>query len=100
MRFIQEIGPFDSYQRVFDKSNVNYLQLGIEHPYSIPISVLEENDDWPILLKINEKDFYIGQLDLLEFKLNHSSIHIDLDNTYYDTQNDPYLIINIAYEAD
>ena len=46
----------------------------------------------------NKKNF--NNSKITEFKLNHSSIHIELDNTYYDTQNDPYLIINIAYEAD
>lgn len=106
MKFIQKIGPFNSDESFFTQKNVNYLQIGVEHPYSIPIFGIDANEngsiDWPILLNINGSDFYIGCLDLLEFRLNNQSVSISLNNDkkYYDTQNDPYLIINVAYEAD
>lgn len=105
MKFEQYIGPFTSDTIILNKRNVTYLQIGIEHPQSIPISEIPENNDvidWPIIIGINrssnnsnftEKDYIITDKDILEFELNHETVNI----TIYENEN-PYLIINVAYE--
>lgn len=45
MKFEQYIGPFTSDTIILNKRNVTYLQIGIEHPQSIPISEISENND-------------------------------------------------------
>lgn len=95
MKLEQHIGPFPTSNRIiFNKSNVKYLQLGIEYPYSIPFS--ETDFDWPsALIRINSKEFILTLHDILEFKnLNLTTVIIEIENKI----NDPYLIINIAYE--
>ena len=42
MRLQQKIGPFTNNEVLFNIKNVRYLQLGIEHPHSIPLSELED----------------------------------------------------------
>ena len=106
MKLEQYIGPFTANQVIFNKSNVNYLQLGIEHPYSIPISELEDienENDWPIIVAINsstpgiitQKDFIISDKDILELKPNGLS---NITVIIKENINNPYLIINAAYE--
>lgn len=95
MKLEQYIGPFSkSNQIIFNKSNVKYLQLGIEYPYSIPLS--ETDFDQPsALIRINSKEFILTLHDILEFKnLNLTNVIIEVENKI----NDSYLIINIAYE--
>lgn len=102
MRMEQYIGPFNS-NLTLNKQNVTYLQIGIEHPHSIPISELEESNNniqWPIIIGINkssnnqsEHDYIITENDSLELELNHETINIII----YENKN-PYLIINVAYE--
>lgn len=104
MKFDQFIGPFTS-NVTFNKNNVTYLQIGVERPHSAPISeLLEENNkvQWPIVIGINrnskehdftEKDYVIFNNDILEFELNHETV----DVTIYENNN-PYLIINVAYQ--
>ena len=106
MRLEQYVGPFTTNQVVFNKSNVSYLQLGIERPHSIPISELDDinNDsDWPIVVAINSstpeitttKDFVITTKDILELKPNGLTT---ITVTIKDNIDNPYLIINAAYE--
>lgn len=106
MKLEQYIGPFKSGQVTFNKSNISYLQLGIEHPHSIPISeleTLETDNDWPIVVTINsatpelitQHDFVISTKDILEFKPNGLSTITVLIKEKTDN---PYLIINAAYE--
>lgn len=106
MRLEQYIGPFTTNQVIFNKSNVSYLQLGIEHPHSIPLSELEniENENsWPIVVAINsstsntitQRDFVITTKDILELKPSGLAT---ITITIKDKINNPYLIINAAYE--
>jgi len=92
MRLEQYVGPFSTNQVIFNKSNVKYLQLGIEHPHSIPLSEF----DWPIVLSIdNSTDFVLTTKDILEFKpMNRETITVTIKKG----QDNPYLIINAAYE--
>lgn len=102
MKLEQYIGPFTTNQVIFNKSNVSYLQLGIEHPHSIPLSELEDNY-WPIAISINSEstgennnqDFVITTKDILELKPSGIST---ITITIKDKINNPYLIINAAYE--
>ena len=96
MKLEQYIGPFTANQVIFNKSNVKYLQLGIEHPHSIPLSEFE-NDDWPIIFSIdNYTDFVLTTKDILEFKPMGSQQALII--TIKEGQDNPYLIINAAYE--
>lgn len=92
MKMQQFVGPFQESTKVLNAENVTYLQIGVEHPYSIPILELDDNN-WPIIVSINSQDFVITDKDILELKLDHESITI----TIYENLN-PYVIINIAYE--
>ena len=109
MRLEQYIGPFKTNQILFNKKNVSYLQLGIEHPHSIPLSELEDfNDNSHILIgiytvdtisnqvpAISQKDFLLSEKDILEFKLNgYKNVAVIIR----ENKNNPYLIINAAYE--
>lgn len=105
MKLQQFIGPFTENSVLFNKKNVNYLQLGIENPHSIPISELDDfsENNWPIIVSINsqspntitDKDFIITTKDILELKPNGlQSITVKIKKG----QNNPYLIINAAYE--
>lgn len=110
MRLEQYIGPFKTNQVLFNKKNISYLQLGIEHPHSVPLSELENlEDDNPHILigiytvdiisnqipAISQKDFILSEKDVLEFKLNeYNNIAIVIR----EDKDNPYLIINAAYE--
>lgn len=105
MKFEQYVGPFTSNTLILNKRNVTYLQIGIEHPHSIPLSEIPENNDnirWPIIVSINknlnnvgftQKDYIITENDILEFELNHDTVDIIIHKN-----ENPYLIINVAYE--
>lgn len=98
MKFFQYIGPFISNQTITIQ-DATFLQIGVEKPQSAPIS---EISDWPPSFTIginkgnqqNERDFLITDRDVLEFELNHESVNLII----YEYQ-DPYLIINVAYEG-
>ena len=101
MKIDQFIGPFTS-NLVFNRRNVTYLQIGIEHPHSIPLTEIEEdngNIQWPIIVGINkgqnqsQHDFVITEKDILELELKHELVTV----TIYENDN-PYLIVNVAYE--
>ena len=102
MKLDQFIGPFTS-NLVLNRSDVTYLQIGVEHPHSTPISEINEDEygniEWPIIVSINkgnqqtERDFIITEKDLLEFELNHEPVNIIIHKNL-----DPYIIINVAYE--
>lgn len=91
---------------------LSYLQIGIEHPHSIPISEFEEEEkklpdgsiqkriSYPCIISINDlqqqspiQQYLLTERDVLEFtNLSLGSFTIKI------LQNNPYLIINIAYE--
>lgn len=91
MKAKQFIGPFSTGQSIdLGLSSVTYLQIGIEHPHSIPISEQEPE----VILSINNVTYSITDKDILEFEnLNLSNLSIVIEEA-----NNPYFIINIAYE--
>ena len=118
MKLIQKVGPFSEGEIIFAEKGVNYLQLGVEYPQSIPIPWLTNDqiekqlgdltfeNSWPYTLFIGaedeeedkdhenkQKDIVITDRDILEFNFNRQSVRLvahELDN--------PYFIINISYE--
>jgi hypothetical protein len=106
MKLDQRYGPFTKNETIiFNKKNVNYFQLGIEYPHSIPISELDNlsDDNWQIIIHISqdpndnspEKDYVITTKDILELKPNGvRQMAVKIKKGY----NNPYLIINAAYE--
>lgn len=91
MKAKQFIGPFSTGQSIdLGLSNVTYLQIGIEHPHSIPISEQEPE----VILSINNITYSITDKDILEFEyLNLSNLSIVIEEA-----DNPYFIIDIAYE--
>ena len=90
---------------------LSYLQIGIEHPHSIPISEFEKEAElsdgsiqkkitYPCIISINDlqqqssiQQFLLTERDVLEFTdLSIGSFEIEF------LQNNPYLIVNVAYE--
>lgn len=107
MKLQQFIGPFTKNQILFNIKNVSYMQLGIEHPHSIPLSELPSVEDSEVIIgiytiednniipAISQKDFILSEKDILEFKLNgRKNIMVIIRQNI----NNPYLIINAAYE--
>ena len=91
MRAKQFIGPFSAGQSIdLGLSGVTYVQIGIEHPHSIPISESAPT----AILSINNTNYCITEKDILEFE------QLDLDQLSITVQeaNNPYFIIDIAYE--
>lgn len=91
MKAKQFIGPFSVGQSIdLGLSGVTYVQIGIEYPYSIPISESVPT----IILSINNTNYCITEKDILEFE------QLDLDQLSITVQeaNNPYFIIDIAYE--
>lgn len=91
MKTRQFIGPFSIGQSLeLDLSDVTYVQIGIEHPHSIPIS-----EESPVtILSINNIDYSITEKDILEFEnLNLSQLSIIIEEA-----DNPYFIIDIAYK--
>lgn len=91
MRAKQFIGPFSAGQSIdLGLSGVTYVQIGIEHPHSIPISESAPT----VILSINNTNYCITEKDILEFE------QLDLDQLSITVQeaNNPYFIIDIAYE--
>ena len=95
MKTIQLIYPKSSNVSL---ENVVYCQIGIEHPHSIPISEIF-NDNFQAILRIgesvnNSKIYTITDKEILEFgNMHFNSLYIktlDISN--------PYLIIDIAYK--
>lgn len=91
MKTKQFIGPFSVGQLIdLGLSNVTYIQIGIEHPHSVPISEQEST----VILLINNVTYAITEKDILEFEnLNLSNLSIVIEEA-----NNPYFIIDIAYE--
>lgn len=84
-------------------NDVAYLQIGVERPYSIPISetIIKQNGQWSeiyefnLVLSINGKDYSVSDRDILEFgDVYFNPLRISIKET-----NDPYLIIDLAYET-
>ena len=91
MRAKQFIGPFSARQSIdLGLSGVTYVQIGIEHPHSIPISESAPT----VILSINNTNYCITEKDILEFE------QLDLDQLSITVQeaNNTYFIIDIAYE--
>lgn len=117
MKLKQLIGPFtnaDDTKLVLE--NVTYMQIGIEHPHSVPLFAPESNNELetvalpPLVLSIERTDsntnntvledieqskFAIFEKDILEFYYKHAFITITPIEV-----NNPYLIINVAYQND
>lgn len=120
MKLKQLIGPFSQNAKqyidednggiILNLTNIVYLQIGVEHPHSAPISEidwdnennfitlaineLESNFNNTILEDTNQRRFILSDKDILEFYYNRSRIHLHIwDN------NNPYLIVNIAYKT-
>lgn len=91
MKSRQFIGPFSNEQLLdLGLSNIKYMQIGAEFPYSVPIT--EKNPT--VVLSINDKDYAITEKDILEFEnMNLSQLPIIIKKA-----NDPYIIIDISYE--
>ena len=91
MKAKQFIGPFSAEQSIdLGLSGVTYVQIGIEHPHSIPISESAPT----VIISINNTNYCITEKDILEFE------QLDLDQLSITVQeaNNPYFIIDIAYE--
>ena len=91
MKAKQFIGPFSAGQSIdLGLSGVTYVQIGIEHPHSIPISESAPT----VILSINNTNYCITEKDILEFE------QLDLDQLSITVQeaNNPYFIIDIVYE--
>ena len=90
---------------------LSYLQVGIEHPHSIPISEFEEEEKlpdgsiqkkitYPCIISINDfqpqspiQQYVLTERDVLEFTdISMGSLEIEI------LQDNPYLIVNVAYE--
>lgn len=104
MTFIQYRGPFNDNDTLtlseFSSSGspikLRYLQIGIEHPHSIPIFEFEETEkgiNYPYIVSINNSTYLITERDVLEFaNLSIANLTIKF------LQDSPYLIVNVAYE--
>ena len=90
-------------------NNVTYLQIGIERPHSAPISetIKEDNGQWVEQYSFNSvigistdggityKSYTITDKDILEF----GDIYITNLRVRIDEPNNPYLIVDLAYET-
>lgn len=102
MKFQQVVGPLTS-KIIFNKSHVNYLQIGIEYPHSIPLCCYTDDLDWPLIFSIkddgtnslrdNWHNFVMTEKDIFEAHCNDASLQIIVEDIV-----NPYFIINIAYE--
>jgi len=96
MVFIQRRGPFNGSLTFAPETPIalNYLQIGIEHPQTIPISEFEE-DSYPFIFSINNGERYlITERDVLEF----SDLSLSTFTIVFLKPENPYLIVNVAYE--
>ena len=93
MKSLQWTYPF--FQILLE--NVTYLQIGIQRPYSIPITEISEEESEKIPIRVNGQNFTITDMDILEF----SDIHFRNLNIQID-RNDrclKYIIVDLAYET-
>lgn len=104
MKFQQIVGPFTTKKIIFNKSHVNYLQIGIEYPHSIPLCCYTNEIEWPLVFSISDSEdasglrdnwhnFVMMEKDIFEQRLNSASVQVVLEDV-----SNPYFIINIAYE--
>lgn len=79
-------------------SNVKIIQLGVECPQCIPLSERINNQQLidKIVYTTDDKTYTIGDKDILEFE----NLYIDAANIFINSEfnNNPYLIVDIAYE--
>ena len=76
--------------------NVTYLQIGVQSPYNIPITELEQDDPFQLPVIINDKHFTITDRDILEFSDFHfqgDSIKIAFGKT------NKFVIVDLIYET-
>lgn len=103
--------PFAS-NRLATLSNVRYCQIGVERPFSIPLSAYDDSSDgtgkkWsdvPLTLRItidgiDTQTYTIPDKGILEF----GDMYVDtnyqtLDIRILEPEN-PYVIIDLAYET-
>ena len=71
--------------------NAKYIQIGIERPHNIPISLPYEPFSTPI--RINNRRYAITDKEILEFGNIYGTFTIEVLE-----KNNPYLIIDLAYE--
>lgn len=71
--------------------NAKYIQIGIERPHNIPI--LLPNEPFSIPIKINNITYAITDKEILEFGNIYGTSTIEILE-----KNNPYLIIDLAYE--
>lgn len=107
MIFLQKYGPFTNPLIFAPTSEIKlkFLQIGIEHPESIPISEFEDNN-YPIIFTIKsvdrsdvngqevEESYLITERDILEF----SNLNLDHFSLSFTDPTNKYLIVNVAYE--
>lgn len=92
MKVLQIIYPNDTSIVL---NNVAYLQIGIERPHSIPISEFPSYTDFNVILRIQGKEYIVTDRDVLEF----GDIYFPTLNIEIVDANNPYLIIDLAYET-
>lgn len=89
-----------------DANTINFLQIGIEHPHSIPLFAIEDTDinnnnldNLSLTITTSKNNgrnykYHITEQDLVEFyDLYNTNIILTLLEP-----NNPYIIINIAYD--
>jgi len=72
--------------------NAKYIQIGIERPHNIPISLL--NEPFSIPIRINNVTYAITDKEILEFGNIYGTSTVEVLE-----KNNPYLIIDLAYET-
>jgi len=107
IRFDQKVGPFSSNEVIFNEPWITYLQLGIEKVQCPSLQQYDNNLDTysQFLIQYQEnngnkrvpfwREFIITTQDIFELKLIAEQVKILLLNKI----DDPYTIINVAYET-
>jgi len=72
--------------------SAKYLQIGIERPHNIPIELPYE--PYQIAIRINSNTYSITDKEILEFSDISGTSTVQVLDT-----NNPYLIIDLAYET-
>ena len=72
--------------------NAKYIQIGIERPHNIPVVLPDEPFSIPV--KINDITYAITDKEILEFGDIYGTSTIEVLE-----KNNPYLIIDLAYET-
>lgn len=96
MEFIQLTWPFTDWDNngwSLNKSGIKYFQLGIEYPNCFSYYETEDN---LATVTINNVEYFLNSINILEFQYTpKETVTINLSSV-----DNPYAIINIAYDAD